>query len=128
MAMFNPRLGPKDMLVVYERRPCESMRTSFDLPCVLQSAYKLRCGLLAYARATATSNEVKLASFDETGRTDGLLQFIEQKCSDLCPALSACNDSARMVIQIDRALEDFVLRRSWKNDMQQWLVGLNCEQ
>eukprot|EP00984_Skeletonema_dohrnii_P012308 scaffold4981_cov103-Skeletonema_dohrnii-CCMP3373.AAC.3 len=98
------------------------------LPCVLQSAYKLRCGLFAYAKATATTYEVKLASFDKTGRTDGLMQFIEQKCSDLCPVISACNNSARMVIQTDRVLEEVVLRRSWKDDMQRWLVGLNCEE
>jgi hypothetical protein len=98
------------------------------LPCVLQSAYKLRCGLFAYAKATAATYEVKLASFDKTGRTDGLMQFIDQKCSDLCPVLSACNNSARMVIQTDRALEEVVLRRSWKGDMQRWLVGLNCEE
>ncbi|KAK1741889.1 hypothetical protein QTG54_007462 [Skeletonema marinoi] len=98
------------------------------LPCVLQSAYELRCGLFAYAKATATTYEVKLASFDKTGRTDGLMQFIEQKCSDLCPVISACNNSARMVIQTDRALEEVVLRMSWKGDMQRWLVGLNCEE
>jgi hypothetical protein len=98
------------------------------LPCVLQSAYKLRCGLFAYAKAMATTYEVKLASFDKTGKTDGLMQFIDQKCSDLCPVLSACNNSARMVIQTDRALEDVVLRRTWKGDMQRWLVGLNCEE
>ena len=98
------------------------------LPCVLQSAYKLRCGLFVYAKAMATTYEVKLASFDKTGRTDGLMQFIDQKCSDLCPVLSACNNSARMVIQTDRALEEVVLRRSWKGDMQLWLVGLNCEE
>jgi len=98
------------------------------LPCILQSAYKLRCGLSAYAKANAIAYDVKMASFDKTGRTDGLMQFIEQKCSDLCPVLSACNNSARMVIQTDRALEEVVLRRKWKADMQQWLLGLNCEE
>ncbi|KAL7491732.1 hypothetical protein ACHAWT_001022 [Skeletonema menzelii] len=97
------------------------------LPSILQSAYKLRCGLFAYANATATTYEVKLTSFDKTGKTDGLMQFIEQKCSDLCPVLSACNNAARMVIQTDRALEEVVLRRNWKGDMQRWLVELNCE-
>lgn len=97
------------------------------LPCILQSAYKLRCGLFAYAKATAATYEVKLSSFDKTGKTDGLMQFIEQKCSDLCPVLSACNNSARMIIQTDRALEEVVLRRNWKGDMQKWLMGLNCE-
>ncbi len=98
------------------------------LPCILQSAHKLRCGLFAYAKATAIMYDVKLASFDKTGRSDGLMQFIEQKCSDLRPVLSACNNSARMVIQTDRALEEIVLRRKWKADMQQWLLGLNCEE
>lgn len=97
------------------------------LPCILQSAYKLRCGLFSYAKATAIMYDVKLASFDKTGRTDGLMKFIEQKCPDLCPVLSACNNSARMVIQTDRALEEVVLRRKWKADMQGWLLGLNCE-
>jgi hypothetical protein len=105
-----------------------SERICLLLPCVLQSAYKLRRGLFTYAKATSTMCEVKFSSFDKTGGTDCLLQYIEKECPELCPVLSACNNSARMVIQTDRALEEVVLRRSWEGDMQRWLVGLNCDE
>lgn len=98
------------------------------LPCILQAAFKLRRGIFAYAKFTATLYEVKLSSFDKTGRTDGLLQFIEERCPNLCPVISACNHSARMVIQTDNTLEEVVLRRKWTGDMQKWLVELSCQE
>jgi len=109
---------------------------SLLLPCVLQSAYKLRCGIHAYAKATANMYEVNLSTYDKSSGNkgdDGLGCFIATKCPELCPILSACNDCAKMTMKTlvesgDRSLEDVLLRRKWKGDMQQWLVGLNCEE
>jgi len=108
-------------------------RLSLLLPCILQSAYKVRCGLHEYARATANMYEVNLSTYDKSGKGDGLGCFIATKCPDLCPVISACNDSAKMAMKTlvesgDRSIEDVLLRRKWKGDMQQWLVGLNCEE
>ncbi|KAL7542416.1 hypothetical protein ACHAXR_012139 [Thalassiosira sp. AJA248-18] len=105
-------------------------RISLLLPCVLQSAYKLRCGIYEYARATANMYEVNLSTYDTSGQSDGGLgDFISAKCPDLCPVISACNDSAKMamktLVESGDQLEDLLLRRKW-NSMRQWLVGLNC--
>ncbi|KAL7549616.1 hypothetical protein ACHAWF_012882 [Thalassiosira exigua] len=107
-------------------------RLSLLLPCILQSAFELQCGINAYALATANAQDVDLTTFETNGKGDGLAQFIVARCPRLCPAVSACRDSAKMALKTllevgDRSLEDTLLRRKWKDGMQQWLVGLNCE-
>lgn len=103
---------------------------SLLLPCVLQSAFKLRCGINKYAEAKAKVNEVNLSTYDKGGENDGLACFIAAECPDLLFALSACNNSARMAMKTivelgDRMLEEILLRQKWKGDMQQWLDGLH---
>lgn len=105
---------------------------SLLLPCVLQSAYKVRCGIHEYAKATASMYEVDLATYAKSSDMgdDGLGCFIAAKCPELFPILSACNNCARMTTKTlvesgDRSLENVLLRK--KGGMQQWLVGLNCE-
>jgi hypothetical protein len=104
-------------------------RLSLLLPCVLQSAYKLHCGIIRYAEATAASFGLDLSSHDNTGRKEDRLGcFIVAECPDLCPVISACKDSAKMAKKTlaasgDRSFEDLLSRRKWKGDMQQWLVG-----
>jgi hypothetical protein len=105
-------------------------RLSLLLPCVIQSAYKLHCGIIQYAEATAASFGWDLSTHDKTGRKeDSLGCFIVAKCPDLCPVISACKDSAKMAMRTlaasgDRSFEDLLTRRKWKGDLQQWLVGL----
>ncbi|KAL9186961.1 hypothetical protein ACHAXT_010681 [Thalassiosira profunda] len=104
-------------------------RLSLLLPCVLQSAHKLRCGMQEYARATASMYEVNVATFATEGKTDGQDVFIATKCPDLCAVIAACNDSARMIMKTlmeSGVGEKLLLQRKWKGDMQKWLVGLNC--
>jgi len=106
-------------------------RLSLSLPCILQSAYKLRCGILAYAQVQAKMYEVDLSTYDKSDKGDGLGCFIATKCLDLGPVISACNNSAKMAMKTlvetgDRTLEELLLRK-WKGDMQKWLVELNCE-
>ena len=106
-------------------------RLSLLLPCVLQSAYKLTCGINDYAVATANMYEVNLSTYATSGKNDGVECFIAAKCPELLPVISACNNSAKMVMKTlldsgDRSLEDVLLRRKWKGDIQQWLVELNC--
>ena len=107
-------------------------RLSLLLPCLLQSAYKLRCGVHEYARATANMYDINLSTYSTNGEGDGLGNFIVAKCAYLCPLISACNDSAKMALKTlletgQHTLEDVLLRRKWKGDMQKWLVGLNCD-
>lgn len=104
-------------------------RLSLLLPCVLQSAYKLHRGIHEYAEATASMCGLDLSTYDTTGKGDGVGCYIAADCRDLCPVISACKDSAKMTMKIlvasgDRSFEDLLLRRKWKGDMQQWLVGL----
>jgi hypothetical protein len=104
-------------------------RLSLLLPCVLQSAYVLHRGIHEYAEATASMCGLDLSTYDTTGKGDGVGCYIVAECPDLCPVLSACKDSAKMAMKIlvasgDRSFEDLLLRRKWKGDMQQWLVGL----
>jgi len=106
-------------------------RLSLSLPCILQSAYKLRCGILSYAQVQAKMYEVDLSTYDKSDKGDGLGCFIATKCIDLCPVISACNNSAKMAMKAlvetgDRTVEELLLRK-WKGDMQKWLVELNCE-
>jgi len=103
---------------------------SLLLPCVLQSAYKLRCGINQYAEARAKANEINLSTYDKSGQGDGLGCYIAAECPDLFLVISACNNSARMAMKTivelgDRMLEEILLRGKWKGEMQQWLVGLN---
>jgi hypothetical protein len=105
-------------------------RLSLLLPCVLQSAYKLHCGINKYAEATAASCGLDLSTYGRTGGKEGGLGcFIVAECPDLCPVISACKDSAKMAMNTllasgDRSFEDLLSRRKWKGDVQQWLVGL----
>ncbi len=103
---------------------------SFLLPCVLQSAFKLRCGINQYAGAKAKANEVNLLTYDKSGKSDGLGCYIAAECPDLFIAKSACDNAAKMAMKTiielgDRMLEEILLRRKWKGDMRQWLVDLN---
>lgn len=68
---------------------------SLLLPCVLQSAFKLRCGINQYAEARAQANEINLSAYDKSGQGDGLGCYIAAEYPDLFLVLSACNDSAR---------------------------------
>merc|ERR1712029_1093930 len=84
---------------------------SLLLPCVLQSAYKLRCGIKEYERATG-------------GNPEGLGPL-------LCSAIAACNNSAKMAMRTimlsgESSLEEVLVQMKSKS-AQQWLVGLNCE-
>ena len=69
-----------------------------------------------------------LSTYDETGKEDGLGCFIVTECTELCPVIAACKDSAKMAMRAlvesgDCAIEDLLLRK-WKAGMQLWLVGL----
>lgn len=101
-------------------------RLSLLLPCVLQSAYKLRCGIYEYAQAKASIADVNVQP-NENGRLDRLQEFIVAKCPDLCPVISACNDSAKMamktLVDSGERLEDVLLRNK---AMEQFLIDLNC--
>jgi hypothetical protein len=104
-------------------------RLSLLLPCVLHSAYKLHRGIHEYAEATAAASGLDLSTHDTTGRGDGAGCYIAAECPELCPVISACRDSAKMAMRIlatsgDQSFEDLLLRRKWKGDLQQWLVGL----
>jgi hypothetical protein len=101
-------------------------RLSLLFPCVLQSAYKLHCGISKYAEATAIVRGQNLSTYDKTGKDDGLGCFILAECPELCPVITACKESARMIMTAlvesgDRTFEDLLLKR-WKVDMQKWLV------
>lgn len=99
---------------------------SLLFPCVLQSAYKLHCGIIKYAEATAIVRRQNLSTYDKTGKDDGIGFFITAKCPELCPVIFACKESARMIMKAlvesgDKTFEDLLLKR-WKGDMQKWLV------
>lgn len=103
---------------------------SLMLSCVLQSAFKRRCGINQYAEARAQANEINLLTYDKSGQGDGLGCYIAAEYPDLFLVLSACNDSARMAMKTlvelgDRMLEEILLRGKWKGEMRQWLLGLN---
>lgn len=103
---------------------------SLLLPCVLQSAFKLRCGISQFAEAKAKADEINLSTYDKSGKGDGLGCYIVAECPDLFRVWSACNNSAKMAMRTivelgDSMLEEILLRRKWKGGMQQWLVGLN---
>ena len=105
-------------------------QVSFLLPCVLQSAFKLRCGINQYAEAKAKANEVNLLTYDKSGKSDGLGCYIAAECPDLFNVKTACDNAAKMAMKTiielgDRMLEEILLRRKWKGDMRQWLVDLN---
>ena len=101
-------------------------RLSLLFPCVLQSAYKLHCGISKYAEATAILRGQNLSTYDKTGKDDGLGCFILAECPELCPVITACKESARMIMTAlvesgDKTFEDLLFKR-WKVDMQKWLV------
>lgn len=130
LAVMNLTTEQRGRIVVNSARRHE--RLSLLLPCVLQSAFKLRSGVFEYALAVANTNGVNLTTFEKSGKGDGLSTFIATKCPELHPLISACDNSAKMVIQTltesgDRALEGVLLRGNWKADMQKWLVELNCQ-
>jgi len=106
---------------------------SLLLPCILQSAYHLLSGVNDYATAIANMYEVNLSTYDKSGKNDGLGAFISTKCPQLIPVLSACNESAKMVLKTmtesgGNSLEEVLLRRKWKEvGMKEWLVGLSCD-
>merc|ERR1712127_258226 len=100
-------------------------RISLLLPCVLQSAYNLRCGMRERARAEANMSGVDLAKHDEGGEGDDLGRFVAAYCPDLRLVVAACDDAAKMALRVlvesgDRSLEE-LLQRKWKGDMQRWL-------
>ena len=97
-------------------------RMSLLLPCVLQSAYKLLGGINDYAAATAAMNEVNL----KDGKDNGLECYIADKCPHLRRVISACNDSAKMVLKTVQP--DVLLGRKWNGGMQRWLLDLNCKE
>lgn len=103
-------------------------RLSLLFPCVLQSAYKLHCGVSKYAEATAIVRGQNLSTYDKTGKDDGLGCFIMAECPELCPVIYACKESARMIMKAlvesgDKTFEDLLLKR-WRGDLQKWLVTL----
>ena len=95
---------------------------SLLLPCVLQSAYKLLGGINDYAAATAAMNEVNL----KDGKDNGLECYIAKNCPHLHRVISACNDSASMVLKTVQP--DVLLGRKWNGGMQRWLLDLNCKE
>jgi hypothetical protein len=67
-----------------------------------------------------------LSTYDKTGKDDGLGCFILAECPELCPVITACKESARMIMTAlvesgDKTFEDLLFKR-WKVDMQKWLV------
>mmetsp|Transcript_23076 Transcript_23076/g.48649 ORF Transcript_23076/g.48649 Transcript_23076/m.48649 type:complete len:482 (+) Transcript_23076:1259-2704(+) len=103
-------------------------RLSLLLPCILQSAYKARCGLLEYAKATANMREVYLSTYDKSDKSDGLGRFIDDKCPELCSTIEACNGSAKMAMKAllnsgDHSFEE-LLQRKWKGGMRKWLGSI----
>ena len=107
---------------------------SLLLPCVLQAAFELRCGIYDYARSAAGVHGIDVATRDASGKEDEALRsVIAEKYPGLCSVLAACNSSAKMVLTTlmdsgDRSLEDVLLRRQWKDGMQPWLVGMTCKE
>ena len=93
---------------------------SLLLPCVLQSAFKLRCGLHVYAKAVARLQDVSMTTDQDLGK------FIRTKCPELLIAVEACDESARMAKKAilrsgDRSSETIF---GWKGDMKSYLAEL----
>ena len=96
---------------------------SLLIPCVLQSAYKLRCGIFEYALFEANATGANLSTPDG----NGLLEFIGVKFPELMPVIVACDESAKMVIKcLYQSRDEKVLLR-FKGEMQRWIVDLNSQ-
>ncbi|KAL7522947.1 hypothetical protein ACHAWX_007690 [Stephanocyclus meneghinianus] len=96
---------------------------SLLIPCVLQSAFKLRCGIFEYALFEANQIGSNLSTPDRSG----LFEFIASKCPELLPVISACDDSAKTVIKCLRETGDESVLLRFKGEMKNWIVDLNCE-
>ena len=96
---------------------------SLLIPCVLQSAYKLRCGIFEYALFEANATGANLSTPDG----NGLLEFIGAKRPHLMPVISACDESAKMVIKCLHQSRDEKMLLRWKGEMQRWIVDLNSQ-
>lgn len=107
-------------LVDGKRGPKRDELLSLQLPCVLQSAFKLRCGLHVYAKAVARLQDVSLSNDQDVG------EFIHSKCPEILVAVEACDESARMAKKTilrsgDRSSEAIF---GWKGDMKSYLAEL----
>ncbi|KAL3795025.1 hypothetical protein HJC23_006346 [Cyclotella cryptica] len=96
---------------------------SLLMPCVLQSAFKLRCGIFEYALFQANQIGANLSTPDRSG----LFEFISSKCPELLPVIFACDDSAKTVIKCLRETGDESVLLRFKGEMKIWIVDLNCE-
>ncbi|KAL3772524.1 hypothetical protein ACHAWO_002526 [Cyclotella atomus] len=98
---------------------------SLLMPCVLQSAYKLRCGIFEHALFEANAAGANLSTPDG----NGLYEFIEAKHPQLKPVIAACDNAAKMVIKClhDSGDEKILLRSNWKGEMRSWIVDLNSQ-
>jgi hypothetical protein len=98
---------------------------SLLMPCVLQSAYKLRCGIFEHALFEANATGASLSTPDG----NGLFKFIEAKHPQLLPVVAACDDAAKMVIKClhESGDEKILLRSTWKGEMRSWIVDLNSQ-
>jgi hypothetical protein len=102
---------------------CKTKHLSLLMPCVLQSAFKLRCGIFEYALVEANQIGANLSTPDRSG----LFEFISSKCPELLPVISACDDSAKTVIKCLRETGDESVLLRFKGEMKSWIVDLNCE-
>ena len=103
-----------------EKGPKKDELLSLQLPCILQSAFKLRCGLHVYAKAVARLQDVSLSTDQDLG------EFIHSKCPELLVVVEACDESARMAKKAilrsgDRSSEAIF---GWKGDMKSYLAEL----
>eukprot|EP00956_Cyclotella_meneghiniana_P024952 scaffold51060_cov65-Cyclotella_meneghiniana.AAC.6 len=96
---------------------------SLLIPCVLQSAFKLRCGIFEYALFEANASGASLSTPDGSG----LIKFIEAKYPALMPLITACDDSAKMVIKRLYASGDEKMLLRWKGEMKNWIVDMNSQ-
>jgi hypothetical protein len=92
-------------------------------PCVLQSAFKLRSGIFEYALFEANASGANLSTPDGSG----LLEFIETNHPELMPVISACDNSAKMVIKCLHDCGDEKVLLRWKGEIQSWIVNLNSQ-
>ena len=102
---------------------CRTNHLSLLVPCVLQSAYKLRCGIFEYALYEANMNGANLSTLDRSA----LLEFIRGKRSELMPVITACDSAAKMIIKCLHESGDEKVLLRWKGEMQSWIVDLNSQ-
>jgi hypothetical protein len=96
---------------------------SLLMPCVLESAFKLRSGMFEYALFEANASGTSLSTPDG----NGLLEFITAKHPELHRVISACDDAAKMVINCLRKTGDESVLLRFKGAVKSWIIDLNCQ-